>query len=70
MNEIDWPSHLKWYLSSLGSPNRCLLICYLQKTKKKVGIVNSLENNVVLTSINIAPRMRGQGLAKLCRVAP
>ena len=67
MNEIDWASHLKWYLSSLGNPNRCLLICYLPKTKKKVGLVRfTLENNVALTSINIAPSMRGQGLAKLC----
>ena len=34
MNEIDWASHLNWYLSSLGNPNRCLLICYLPKTMK------------------------------------
>ena len=67
MNKVDWVSHIKWYLSSLNHPNRCLLICYLPKTKKKVGIVRfTLENNVALTSINIAPNMRGQGLAKLC----
>ena len=67
MNEIDWPSHLKWYLSSLDDPNKCLLICYLPNNKKKIGIVRfNLENNVALTSINIAPSIRGQGLAKLC----
>ena len=67
MNTVDWASHLKWYISAINSQNNCLLICYLTKTEEKVGIVRfTIENNLALTSINIAPNMRGQGLATLC----
>ena len=67
MKTVDWNSHLKWYISAIKNPNSCLLICYLKKTMEKVGIVRfTVENNLALTSINIAPNMRGQGLAKLC----
>ena len=67
MSTVDWDSHLKWYISAISNPNSCLLICYLKKTEEKVGIVRfTIENNLALTSINIAPNMRGQGLAKPC----
>ena len=67
MNTVEWASHLKWYLSALNNPNTCLLVCYLSKKNEKVGVVRfSIKNSLALTSINIAPIMRGQGLATIC----
>ncbi len=67
MNTVEWASHLKWYLSSLNNPNTCLLVCYLSKKNEKVGVVRfTIKNSVALTSINIAPVMRGKGLATIC----
>ena len=67
MNKVEWSSHLEWYETSLKNPNKCFLICYFSKTMEKIGFVSfSIEDSVAITSINLAPKMRGQGLSKRC----
>lgn len=67
MDKIEWEEHAKWFVSSLSNPNRFLLLCYVAKGGEKIGVVRfDLESDAAVISINLAPLMRGNGLATLC----
>lgn len=68
---VQWNKHSQWFITSLSAVNTLLLICNYSKKQTKIGMVRfdlqaSLNNNVAMISINLAPSMRGQGLAKIC----
>tara|TARA_Y100001968_G_C19450158_1_gene767959 strand:- start:186 stop:653 length:468 start_codon:yes stop_codon:yes gene_type:complete len=63
---IDWESHNEWYTKTL---NDMSIYFYMGKTlDKNIGIIrferNKKDFKVYKVSINIAPNMRGKGLAK------
>lgn len=66
---IDFETHDQWMTSSLSNENRLLLICEDANTSQKAGVVRfDVDNNQAIISINLAPEMRGKGLASQCLI--
>ena len=65
--KVEWNKHVKWFQDSLLNKNFLILLCYLTKSKQKCGVVRFLiDNSETDISINLAPKMRGLGLSKIC----
>jgi ribosomal protein S18 acetylase RimI-like enzyme len=64
---VAWDGHEKWFANTLKSNTRLLLMCIDTVTNEKICVVRfDLDMNRALVSINLAPSMRGKGLAKRC----
>ncbi len=66
---IEWEEHSKWYSEPPQNSDRCLLICYLEESGIKIGLVNyEIQAETALISIIINPKMRGKKLSTPCLV--
>ena len=67
---IEWEDHQKWFQAKLASENTFFLICEVSSfLNEKVGVVRfdfSDSKKEAKISINLSPKMRGKGYAKLC----
>ncbi len=64
---VEWDGHSQWFSESFENKSRLLVICEDAECRRKVAIVRfDVELDRALVSINLAPDMRGKGLAKLC----
>ena len=64
---VTWEEHKTWFLSSLQAQNRLLLICEEKNKLYKIGVVHfDLLGARAIVSINLSPKMRGKGQAKIC----
>lgn len=64
---IAWDGHKNWFENTLKSEARFFLMCIDTDTNEKICVVRfDLDKNRALVSINLAPSMRGKGLAKRC----
>ncbi len=62
---IAWEDHSDWFSASLERDNRSLVIC--EKKEIPVAVVRfDVSGDRALISINLAPDMRGKGLATPC----
>ena len=65
---IEWENHSRWYLNSLKSENRILLICEDNRNEKIAIIRFDISESNAIISINLNPNQRGNGLAKSCLI--
>ena len=64
---VEWDVHKKWFENTLKRDTRLLLMCVDTGINEKICVVRfDLDMNQALVSINLAPSMRGKGLAKKC----
>ena len=64
---VEWADHVRWFEATLEDPDRCLLMCRLDGGNENVAMVRfDVDGATALISINIAPTMRGKGLAGPC----
>jgi UDP-2,4-diacetamido-2,4,6-trideoxy-beta-L-altropyranose hydrolase len=64
---VEWSGHCKWFSSYLASQNRLLVLCEDVETSSKVAAIHfDIEGDAAIVSINISPKVRGRGLAKIC----
>jgi RimJ/RimL family protein N-acetyltransferase len=64
---VAWEGHEIWFENTLKNDTRLLLMCIDTVINEKICIVRfDLNINRALVSINLAPSMRGKGLAKIC----
>ena len=64
---VGWDGHSNWFAASLKNKNRFLLMCEEDSSGEKVAVIRfDIENDNALISINISPKVRGRGLAKIC----
>ena len=62
---INWEQHINWFLESLNSENRILLICE-ENSIDKISVVRfDISKTGVLISINLNPKKRGKNFAKI-----
>lgn len=62
---ISWVDHSHWFAASLQSDNRLLVMC--EENEAPVAVVRfDISSDRALISINLAPSMRGKGLAAPC----
>lgn len=64
---VAWEEHELWFENTLKNDTRLLLMCIDTVINEKICVVRfDLDMNRALVSINLAPSMRGKGLAKRC----
>ena len=64
---VAWDGHKLWFENTLKNETRLLLMCVDTAVNEKICVVRfDLDMNRALVSINLAPSMRGKGLAKRC----
>ena len=64
---VAWEGHELWFENTLKNDTRLLLMCIDTVINEKICVVRfDLDKNRALVSINLAPSMRGKGLAKRC----
>ena len=67
---VEWEDHQKWFQATLASKNTFFLICEDSSfSNEKVGVVRFDFNDSkeeAKISINLSPKMRRKGYAKLC----
>ena len=64
---VAWEGHELWFENTLKNDTRLLLMCIDTVINEKICVVRfDLNINRALVSINLAPSMRGNGLAKIC----
>ena len=64
---VGWNEHLKWCQDVLANKNKLLLLCSFKEKNKKIAVVRvDIKGTSTNVSINLAPQIRGQGLAKPC----
>ena len=64
---ISWETHKNWFENTMKSDDRLLLMCsYIDTGEKICVVVFDLDKDRAIVSINLAPNMRGKGLAKKC----
>ncbi|MEM9262603.1 MAG: GNAT family N-acetyltransferase [Pseudomonadota bacterium] len=62
---VDWEDHSNWFAASLQNESRLLVIC--EEGETPVAVVRfDVSGDRALISINLAPTMRGKGLATPC----
>ena len=67
---VEWENHQKWFQAALANENTFCLICEDSTfANEKVGVVRfdfDDSKKEAKMSINLSPKMRGKGHAKLC----
>ncbi len=67
---VEWEGHSKWLEATLENHKRCLLMCCIIEGDERAAVVRfDVEADTALISINLAPSMRGKGLAKPCLIS-
>ena len=63
---VDWETHCNWLGATLSNDRCCLLMCEFNAESPIAVVRFDLDNHTAQISINLAPQMRGQGLASQC----